>query len=87
MISGTRPAAWNVSKPTEHRGRKDANDVWGDAVVTTRPAVTSTTSIRDVAQIVTARHLRHLPVVADAGLIGVVDITDVCRALINAAEG
>ena len=66
---------------------KDANDVWVDAVMTTRPAVTATTSIRDVAQIMTARHLRHLPVVGDDGLIGVVDITDVCRALINAAEG
>ena len=47
---------------------------------------TATTSIRDAAKIMTARHLRHLPIVGDAGLIGVVDITDLCRALINAAE-
>jgi len=66
---------------------KDVNDVWVDAVMTTRPAVTATTSIRDAAQIMTARHLRHLPVVGDAGLLGIVDITDVCRALISAAEG
>ena len=66
---------------------KDVNDVWVDAVMTTRPAVTATTSIRDAAQIMTARHLRHLPVAGDAGLIGVVDITDVCGALINASEG
>jgi CBS domain-containing protein len=66
---------------------KDVNDVWVDAVMTTRPAVTAATSIRDAAQIMTARHLRHLPVVGDAGLLGVVDITDVCRALISAAEG
>jgi len=66
---------------------KDVNDVWVDAVMTSRPAVTATTSIRDAAQIMTARHLRHLPVVGDAGLLGVVDITDVCRALISAAEG
>jgi hypothetical protein len=34
----------------------------------------------------TARHFRHLPVSGGAGLAGVVDIIDVCRALINAEE-
>jgi CBS domain-containing protein len=28
-------------------------------------------------------HFRHLPVVGDAGLVGMVDITDVCRALLE----
>jgi len=65
---------------------KDVNDVWVDAVTTTRPAVTATTSIRDTAAIMTARHCRHLPVAGDTGLLGVVDITDVCRALIGAVE-
>ncbi len=66
---------------------KDVNDVWVDAVMTTRPAITTTTSIRDAATIMTARHFRHLPVAGDAGLLGMVDITDVCRALINAGQG
>ena len=66
---------------------KDVNDVWPDAVMTIRPVITTTTSIRDAAKIMTARHLRHLPVAGDAGLLGVVDIIDVCRALINADEG
>ena len=66
---------------------KDVNDVWVDAVMTTRPAITTTTSIRDAAKIMTARHLRHLPVTGDAGLLGVVDIIAVCRALINAGQG
>ena len=35
----------------------------------------------------TARLFRHLPVAGDAGLIGVVDIIDVCRALIDAGDG
>jgi CBS domain-containing protein len=65
---------------------KDVNEVWVDAVTTTRPAVTTTTSIRDAARIMTARHVRHLPVAGDTGLLGVVDITDVCRALIGAGE-
>jgi CBS domain-containing protein len=66
---------------------KDVNDVWVGAVMTTRPAVVTTASIRDAAKLMTARHFRHLPVAGDAGLLGVVDIIDVCRALINAGEG
>jgi CBS domain-containing protein len=54
--------------------------------MTTRPAVTTATSIQDTAKIMTARHLRHLPVAGDTGLLGVVDIIDVCRELINARE-
>jgi CBS domain-containing protein len=65
---------------------KDVNDAWVDAVTTTRPAVTTTTSIRDTATIMAGRHFRHLPVTGDTGLLGVVDITDVCRALIGAEE-
>jgi CBS domain-containing protein len=65
---------------------KDVNEVWVDAVMTTRPAITTTTRIRDAAKIMTARHFRHLPVAGDAGLLGMVDITDVCRALINAGQ-
>ena len=66
---------------------KDINDTWVDAVMTARPAVSTTTSIRDTAKIMTARHFRHLPVASSAGLLGVVDIIDVCRALINAKTG
>ena len=66
---------------------KDVNDVWVDAVMTTRPAIITTTSIRDAARIMTTRHFRHLPVAGDAGLLGVVNIIDVCRALINTGEG
>ena len=66
---------------------KDLNDVWVDAVMTTRPALIATTGIHHAAKIMTARRFHHLPVAGDAGLLGVVDITDVCRALINAGEG
>ena len=66
---------------------KDVNDVWVDAVMTARPAITTTTSIRDAAQIMTTRHFRHLPVAGDAGLVRIVDIIDVCQALIDAGEG
>ena len=66
---------------------KDVNDVWAGAVMTTRPAVTTTTSIHDAAKIMTARHFRHLPVEEANGLLGVVDILDVCQALINTEGG
>jgi CBS domain-containing protein len=66
---------------------KDVNDVWVGAVMTSRPAVITTTSIRDAAEMMTDRHFRHLPVDGDAGLLGVVDIIDVCRALISSGEG
>jgi hypothetical protein len=32
----------------------------------------------------TTRHLHHLPVAGDTGLLELVDITDVCRALLGA---
>ncbi len=41
----------------------------------------------DAAEMMTDRHFRHLPVADDAGLLGVVDIIDVCRALISPGEG
>jgi CBS domain-containing protein len=28
-------------------------------------------------------HFRHLPVIGDVGLVGIIDITDVCRALLE----
>ena len=55
--------------------------------MTTRPAIITTTSIRDAAEMMTTRQFRHLPVADDAGLVGVADILDVCRALIDAGEG
>ena len=66
---------------------KDVNRVWVDAVITTRPAVTTTTSIPDAATIMTTRRFRHLPVADGAGLLGMVDVIDVCRALINTGQG
>jgi CBS domain-containing protein len=39
------------------------------------PVVVSTTA---------SKRFRHLPVMGDAGLAGIVDITDVCRALLAA---
>jgi len=63
---------------------KDVNSTRIYEVMTTRPTViNTTTSVRDAAKVMTNGHFRHLPVVGDAGLVGIVDITDVCLALLG----
>jgi len=64
---------------------KNPNDVRIYQLMTARPTVVCTTaSIRDAAQVMTKGRFRHLPVMGDDGLVGIVDITDVCRALLEA---
>ena len=64
---------------------KDPNDVRIYQLMTAHPTVVNTTaSIRDAAKVMTSGRFRHLPVTGDAGLVGIVDITDVCRALLEA---
>ena len=66
---------------------KNPNDVRIYQQMTARPTVVNTTtSIRDAAEVMTSGRFRHLPVIGDAGLVGIVDITDVCRALLDADE-
>jgi CBS domain-containing protein len=63
---------------------KDLSSVRIQDLMTTRPTVISTTtSVRDAAKTMMSGHFRHLPVVGDAGLVGMVDIGDVCRALLD----
>lgn len=67
---------------------KDVNQVRIHDLMTTHPTViTATTSVTDAARSMVTGHYRHLPVVGDAGLIGIVDIEDVCRALLDAPAG
>jgi CBS domain-containing protein len=66
---------------------KDVNSVRIDDLMTTRPTVISTTtSVRDAANVMTSGHFRHLPVIGDAGLVGIVDITDVSRVLLESDD-
>jgi CBS domain-containing protein len=63
---------------------KDVNSTRIYELMTTRPTViTTTTSVRDAARLMTSGRFRHLPVTGDTGLVGIVDITDVCRALLD----
>ena len=62
---------------------KDVNSVRIYEQMTPRPKViTTTTTVREAAEVMTSGHFRHLPVVGDAGLAGIVDLADVCRALL-----
>ena len=64
---------------------KNPNEVRIYELMTASPTVVNTTtSIRDAAEVMTSRRFRHLPVIGDTGLVGIVDITDVCRALLEA---
>ena len=63
---------------------RDLNEARIHNLMTEHPVVIDqATSIIDAAKTMTGGHFRHLPVVGDAGLIGMVDITDVCRALLD----
>jgi hypothetical protein len=53
-------------------------------LMASRPTlINPATSIPDAATLMSRGHFRHLPVSGCTGLIGVLDITDVCRALID----
>ena len=63
---------------------KNLNDVRIYDLMTARPVVIDkTTTILDAARTMTRGRFRHLPVVSDDDLVGMVDITDVCRALLG----
>jgi CBS domain-containing protein len=63
---------------------RDLNETRIHDLMTARPVVIDeATSISDAARTMTGGRFRHLPVVGDAGLIGMVDITDVCGALLG----
>jgi CBS domain-containing protein len=67
---------------------KDVNDVRIRDLMTTSPVVVSAmTSIRDAANTMVAGRFRHLPVVDDNILAGIIDIEDVCRALLEVPAG
>ena len=63
---------------------QDVNDVRIRDLMTTEPIiVAATASIQEVARSMVTRQLRHLPVVSDVGLVGIIDIGDVCRVLLD----
>jgi CBS domain-containing protein len=67
---------------------KDVNQVRIHDLMTTRLTVISAaTTIQDAARSMATGHFRHLPVVSDGSLIGMVDINDACGALLDPPAG
>jgi CBS domain-containing protein len=63
---------------------KDVNEVRIHDLMTNAPTVVDgAESIRDAANTMLKGHFRHLPVVGPDGLSGIVDIGDICRALLD----
>jgi CBS domain-containing protein len=66
---------------------KDVNDLRINEMMTSEPTVCQeTTTIRDAARRMMASRIRHLPVVEDDALVGIVDISDLSRALLGPAS-
>jgi len=56
------------------------DDIIGLDPVTASPG----TTVREAAWQMLSAHIRHLPVVEEGRLVGIVDMTDACRALMRA---
>ena len=62
----------------------DLNSVRISDLVRREPTTVSPeTSVRDAAELMVKSHFRHLPVVDAGKLVGIVDIADVCRGLLD----
>jgi len=62
---------------------KNVNETRISEVMTPDPTVVGTTcSLREAAELMTNGHFRHLPVVDESGLAGIVDISTIGRALL-----
>ena len=66
---------------------KNVNEVRISEVMTPDPTVVGTAcSLREAAELMTHGHFRHLPVVGDSGLAGIVDISTISRALLGPGD-
>jgi len=66
---------------------KNVNEVRISEVMTPEPTVVGTAcSLREAAELMTKGHFRHLPVVGDSGLAGIVDISTVSLALLGPGD-
>ncbi len=63
---------------------KDPSEMRILDLMTVKPTVIAgSTSVREAAESMLAGHFRHLPVVDDGALVGIVDLADVCRFLLD----
>jgi CBS domain-containing protein len=65
------------------KGKSSKTTPLGDVMTSKLITVTSDHSVEDCMQIMTQKHIRHLPVVDDGHLAGLISIGDVVRYVIN----
>ena len=66
---------------------KNVNEVRISEVMTPEPIVVGTaTGLREAAELMTKGHFRHLPVVGDSGLAGIVDMSAISLALLGPGD-
>ena len=65
---------------------KDLNDTRIEDLANPDPVTAGPdTTVNEAATLMLSSGIRHLPVVENGGLVGIVDITDACRALLKVA--
>jgi CBS domain-containing protein len=63
---------------------RDVNETRIDELISPDPMVAEPgMTATEAAAAMLAMHIRHLPIVEDGRLLGIVDISDVCRALLE----
>ena len=68
------------------KGRSSKSSTIGEVMTKTIITVSPDHSIEECMQIMTEKHIRHLPVVADNEVIGMVSIGDVVKSVIEAQK-
>jgi CBS domain-containing protein len=63
-------------------GKTSRDTTVGEIMSTTVTCVSPDQTIEDCMNLMTIRHIRHLPVVRDGGLLGLLSIGDVVKAII-----
>jgi CBS domain-containing protein len=65
------------------KGKSSRDTLIGELMTANPFTVSTKSSIEDCMQIMSDRHFRHLPVVDDGKLVGMISIGDVVRQVIN----
>jgi len=65
------------------KGKNSQNTLVGDVMVTQLTSVTPEVKVEDCMKFMTDQHIRHLPVLENDKLIGIISIGDVVKGMID----
>jgi CBS domain-containing protein len=69
------------------KGRSSKETLIGDLMTTKLITVTPDNTVEDCMRLMTDKHIRHLPVLENGVLVGIVSIGDVVRSVIDEQKG